>query len=123
MKYLFSALYKDGSVYEQNPEDISIIDPLRSCYFDLKQDEIEKFKLIGDGNTYSVDLTDGHFEVNGIPFLLHEEELKDFRLIFWRRHTHSFNRNDVELSHDIVYRFGWQCTVDGKNYQQIMQIK
>ena len=124
MKYKFQVTYKDGSVYLQNDDDISVTDPKRSCFYDVKQEEVKSFFLFNDEHTFSVNLEDGHFELDGVPFLMHEENdlLKDFRLVFWRRHTHSFNQNNEELSHQIVYRFGWQCTVDGKNYQQIMQI-
>lgn len=125
LKYTFQVTYKDGTIYTQNPEDISVTDSTRSCFYDVKQEEVKSFFLFNDEHNFSVNLEDGHFELDGVPFLMHEENdmLKDFRLIFWRRHTHSFNQeNGEELSHNVVYRFGWQCTVDGKNYQQIMQI-
>ncbi len=123
LKYLFQVTYKNGDIYQQNKEDISITDPLKSCYFDINQDEIKSFFLYNEEHTYSVNLEDGHFEIDGMPFLMHEENLKDYRLIFFRQHTHSFNAESYEeLSHDVVYRFGWQCEKGGKNYQQVMQI-
>lgn len=137
LKYLFQATYKDGTIYKQNLEDKSITEPeTRSCFYDVNIDEVQTFFLFNDDHTYSVNLEDGHFEVDGVPFFMHEAhvkelengrkifmELKDFRLIFYRQHTHNFNAStQQEISHEIVYRFGWQCTVDGKNYQQIMQL-
>ena len=123
LKYLFKVEYLDGTIYEQNPEDISISDTKRSCFYDVKQEEVKKFYLIGNGNTFCIDLTDGHFEVNKVHFKFHEEELKDFRLIFWRRHTHTLNAMNMnQLTHEVVYRFGWQTTLDGENIQRVMEI-
>lgn len=93
------------------------------------QKDIVGFVLRGEGHTYGVDLRDGHFEVDGVPFFMHEDStLFGFKMVFFRQHTHSFEvgvkSGDVkkEISHQIVYRFGWQCTVGGKNHQRIMQI-
>lgn len=128
LKYLFKAIYNDGTVYEQNAEDRSIIDPeKRSCFYDIDHSKLVAFTLKGDGHEYGVDLRDGHFEIDGIPFVMHEMPLKDFRLVFFRKHTHSFNvkvddGTHREIDHKIAYRIGWQCTVNGKNYQEIMQI-
>lgn len=131
MKYLFKVLYNNGDVYEQNEDDVSVTDPKKSCYFDVKQDQVKAFALCGKGHTYLVDLKDGHFEIDGIPFVMHEENdlLKDFRLIYWRRHTHSFNQRidahsqPEEIAHNIVFRFGWQATnPKGQNIQEVMQI-
>lgn len=127
LKYLFTAGYKDGTIYQQNVEDKSITEPeKRSCFYDVDQEKLAYFVLKGDGHEYGVDLRDGHFEIDGIKFFMHEVPLKDFRLVFFRQHTHHFNVGAVgqeETSHEIVYRLGWQCTVNGKNYQEIMQIK
>ncbi len=85
-----------------------------------------RFEITGEGHTYAVDLTDGHFEVDGVPFKMIEGVLPYYELIFFRQHTHGFNvgatGEHVPVSHDIVYRLGWQCTDDDKNYQRVMQI-
>lgn len=146
LKYLFKIEYEDGSVFEQPADDKSTIEPeKRSSFFDaLKIGETKKMvrfelhecsmipghKLQG-GDMYAVDLVDGHFEVNGTPFFLHEQPIKDLRVIFFRQHTHTYRISESktvqggttrkELEHNIVYRMGWQCTIDGKNYQQVMQ--
>lgn len=125
LKYLFQVVYRSGEVYLQNKEDTSITEPTtRSCYFDVKQDEVVSFTLSNREHTYTVNLEDGHFEVDGVSFLMHTDpELKDYRLIYYRQHTHSFNQNDEELAHEIVYCLGWQ-TLDKneKNVQRIMTI-
>lgn len=127
LKYLFTAEYNNGATYQQTPEDVSINDPKKSCFYDIDHTKLVKFTLKGEGHTYAVDLRDGHFEIDGVPFYMHEDpDLVAFRLIFFRQHTHTIQQSrdkDRELSHEIVYRFGWQTeTVKGENYQRVMQI-
>lgn len=123
LKYLFTATYNDGSTYIQTQEDKSILEPeKRSSFFDVDHERLVSFTLTGEGHTYSVNLHDGHFEVDGVPFYFHEEYLRGFKLIFWRTHTHTHNQGSGAETHDIVYKIGWQCLVNGKNYQQIMLI-
>lgn len=126
LKYQFQATYKDGTVYIQNKEDKSVTEPeIRSCYFDVKVDEVKSFFIFNEEHTYSVNLEDGHFEVDGLPFLMHTDpELVNYRLVYYRQHTHSFNQeSSEELSHDIVFCLGWQATdKNGKNVQRIMTI-
>lgn len=128
LKYLFTAEYTDGTIYQQTPEDVSVSDPKKSCFSDIDHRKLVKFTLKGEGHSYAVNLRDGHFEVDGVQFFMHEDfDLVAFRLIFFRQHTHTIQQTrfaDKELSHEIVYRMGWQTTtVRGENYQRIMQIK
>lgn len=123
LKYIFLAIYADGSSYWQNDNDISETDPLRSCFYDVKQDQLVAFKLEGEGHRYSVNLTTGAFSVDGVVFRMHEEILTNFKLIYFRRHTHSINALYEELAHQVVYRFGWQATDEtGKVHQRVMEI-
>lgn len=127
MKYLFITEYKDNSVFEQNKEDVSLIDPIRSSFYDVLNSgkEIKTFKIVGEGNVFFVSLEDGHFEVNGTPFYMHDMAmpLKDFKLIYYRKHTHSFNMTK-ELSHEIDYCIGWEAKMEtGKNIKRIMEVK
>lgn len=134
LKYLFAVEFTDGSHYFQNLDDVSSLDNKRSCFYDVLQ-EVEKGKTIQcfylktgedfDLQTVGVNLIDGSFDVNGVSFLMHSDEtLKDFRIIFYREHTHNFNQADgSELSHDIVYCLGWQTNdANGKNVQRVMRI-
>lgn len=130
LKYLFRATFADDSIIQQTQDDVSPNDPKRSQFFDVlekaKTTPLTAFVLVGEGHEYGVDLRDGHFEIDGVPFRFHEDEdYKDFRIVFWRRHRHhievSIARNK-EVGHEIAYRIGWQCTVKGKNYEEIMQI-
>jgi len=122
LKYLFKATCLDDSVYQQNPEDTSVSDPKRSCFFDLDITKLKNFSLEGEGHSYLVDLVDGHFEIDGIPFSFHEYPLTDIRLVYFRRHTHSFNIKFQEQSHTMCFRFGFQADENGKMIQRIMEI-
>lgn len=136
LKYLFHVVYRDGTTYTQNEEDTSITkSDKRSCYFDVKQEEVKTFTLNGEGHSYTVDLDDGHFEIDGLSIEQNPEgkpPLKDLRLIFWRNRTHLMNVTYENETGNVVgneqlglvtrYRLGWQSTIDGKNYQEVMQI-
>lgn len=137
LKYLFQVTYKNGSVFTQSQEDRSLTRPGGSAYSDVIQDEVAAFFLIGEGHTYSVDLMDGHFEVDGVPFYMHKEEhLCNFKLLYFRRtkQTQDFEykiETDGEIKGmtpkgepqvQISYNIGWQCDFNGKHYQEVLQI-
>ena len=122
LKYLFIAQYNDGTEFRQNENDVSSQDSKRSAFFDIIQEKLVRFSLVGDGRVFSVDLTDGHFEINGIPFRMHDESIENIRLIFFRKHTHNYNLALEEQSHDIIYRMGWQANLHGSNTQRVMEI-
>lgn len=128
LKYLFVVEYTDGSKFYQTSEDASTTDPKRSCFYDVLNSgkEIKTFSLVNDRDWYTVDLTDGYFDVNGKRFFAGEilPLPAKLRLIFYREHTHNFNRNDnAELSHEIDYVIGWQTTIKRKNYKQIIRVE
>lgn len=136
LKYLFTVTYRDGTTYNQNKEDRSITEPdKRSCFFDVRQEDVKTFTLSGNGHTYSVDMDDGHFTIDGVQVELNPENkppLGNLRLIFWRNRTHLINvtydtstgntTETKEMGLVTRYRFGWQTTINGKNYQEVMQI-
>lgn len=122
MKYLFSCTFKDGDFYSQTHKDVSQIDKTKSAFFDVKDKDIKQFWLEGERHEYLVDLEDGHFEIDGVPFKMHDEELSNFRLIYFRKNTIQFQGLQT-ISHDIEFCIGWQTTKNGKNYQQILTIK
>jgi hypothetical protein len=126
-KYKFQATYKDGSTYTKNDEDVSIQDPLRSCFYDVKQDELRTFFLFNDDVTYSVNLEDGHFEVNGVPFFMHADKfLKNYRLIYYivtQEHITLSKDKEEHVTGDVVFQLGWQANDStGKNIQRVMEI-
>ncbi len=128
LKYLFKAEFRDGTIITQNADDQSVIEDNRSCFFDVleAQKELVRFSLEGEGQIWSVDLTSGHFTHNGIQFSLHEPiELENFRVLYCRVRDNHFNMGQEFLGHDIAYRIGWQANgkLDGKNYQNFIEIK
>jgi len=128
LKYLFIAEYTDGTFFKQTPEDVSAIDPKRSCFYDVLNSgkTVRRFSLVDESDICSVNLEDGYFDVNGKRFFAGKilPLPAKLRLIFYREHTHKFNREETEeLSHEIDYVIGWQTTIKGKNYQQIIRIE
>lgn len=152
LRYLFTATFANGKVLEQTPEDLSVLDPeKRNTYYDLlqlqKESPLVRFELREQNDpavarlphTYAVDLTDGHFEVNGVPFVMHQiedrevdpmsvqqtVELGPLQLVYFINNKRSLlvgGPNSGMQTHSRLWRFGWRCNVDGKNYQEIMQV-
>lgn len=152
LKYLFTAQYKDGSVFSQNAEDASTIDPLRSAFYDLLKLEkpvfemkdgaevvtgygnpLVKFGLMESGNVIcSVDLLDGSFEVDNRKFFMHDGNIKNFRLVYFRRNQQHINQDIKDgqfvgeprpAGHNIAFHFGWQGKDEnGKTVQRVMII-
>lgn len=118
MKYLFTVQYRDGSTYEQSPDDKSQTGK-GSAYGDVRRDEVLRFSLRGNGHVYTVDLSDGHFEVDGTPFRMHEGAVKSPKLTYCRRHLVGFNAGMQAVAHQVAFRFGWEAE-DGK--QVVMEI-
>ena len=142
LKYLFTATYADGSSIVQTPDDKSLIDPeKRSQFYDVLQmaekKQLTAFVLKGDGREFGVDLTDGHFEIDGVIVHIEGQDGQNvttpgasagkFELIFWRQHTHDFlqkirgNGEPVETKHEVVYRVGWKLK-GNQTYQRVMQV-
>ncbi len=106
LKYLFEAEHFDGTVYKQNKNDASTKYPPtpdedgelqgKSCMSDIQEDidyfNIKKFTLIEQtlmGKKVSVDLTDGHFEIDGNTFTVEGDRPllvlpNRFKLIYFR---------------------------------------
>lgn len=136
LRYLFEAQMKDGSVIRQTPEDVSTAEPLtRSAFYDVAQrlDEVVVFGLYNDKNLYVVDLRDGHFEINGVPFSAQPvtapviNEGGKFKLVYFRDHQQELvmtNGGSYEAgAHYHQYRMGWEYEdPNGKIYQQTIVI-
>lgn len=128
MKYLFTAELADGTVYQQDASDVSKTDPLRSAYYDIRDADILRFTLTDTtcpSETASVDLVDGSFSIKGKRFFIHKDEdaqLKDFRLIYFRRNVHTRVIPTDERSHSVTFYIGWQATHNDKNYKRIIEL-
>jgi hypothetical protein len=118
LKYLFVAVLVDGTKIEQTPDDVSKFDPTRSAFFDVVGKVVERFELYSDDESFSVSLKDGSFQHDFSTFRLHDEQLKDYKLIYFRRHKHHMIAGK-QVGHDIEYHFGWEAKgPDGKNIQR-----
>lgn len=142
LQYLFVAEFADGSTISQTPDDQSLLDAAKPAIHDVleysKSSALVRFHVT-DGNIwYMVDLRDGTFEVNGIPFEAFDPYNNPYvklegslRLIYFPNtdivqvvdqnspkkvtgYKHSMRR----------YFLGWQFTdKKGKNYQQTIAIR
>lgn len=87
----FEADFSDGTTYIQGIKDESIDTEGKNAFFDILQrmDQVIRFHIIKDtGDRYTVDLRDGHFEINGCPFDAHEQYFdtrgKTLQLIYFK---------------------------------------
>lgn len=129
--YRFAAFFEDGTVIEQNDTDTSTKEKGKNSYFDVlekeKESKLVSFVIHNGETQVGVDLQDGHFEINGVPFFQHRSDLtpyKDFRTIYFRtvqRQIHQ--QTGVEISASCVgYTVGWQVTYKGENVQRTITI-
>ena len=127
LSYLFECVLSDGTSIIQTQEDISTVNPSSSAFYDVlaRLDDVVRFTITNEKHIYSVDLLDGHFELDGVPFRAQNEQLPQdnpvYRLIYFRRHIHQTVMGG-DSTHAIEYFFGWQTTIDGKNYQQTISV-
>lgn len=88
LKFLYRVIYKDGTHYDQNTKDISVADETKSCYYDVRLNDVAYFILSDGLSSWMLDLNDGGFSINGSPkFYLTTEQLVDFKLQHYRRVT------------------------------------
>jgi len=128
--YKFVATYEDGTVIEMNEDDSSITGQ-GSSFTDVlnkeKESKLISFVITDGQNIAGVDLQDGHFELNGIPFFQHRPDLtpyKDFRIIYYRTVRQEVRMTNLEpISGKILfYCIGWQVDYNGTNVQKFICI-
>ena len=113
LKYLFVVEYKDGSVYEQTPEDISKKTPEKSAFSDVNVENVAKFYLVNEIDIFCVDLNTGLFAINGIEFGLFDEEMPitSRKLIYFRRNWQHLVTGPDSLepvSGRTTFHIGWE---------------
>ena len=87
LRYLFLALYKDNSTLVQTAEDVSAVDPTKSAYADVRHEDLIAFMLVGKGQSYGVNLTDGTFIIGEAPpvrFHPSDARLVNIKLVYYR---------------------------------------
>lgn len=124
--YLFEADFNDGTTYIQGTDDESIDTPGKNAFYDIlqREDEVIRFHMVGQGHRYTVDLRDGHFEVDGVPFEIHDQMLAplNLRLVYWKEMRAeqdikaTVNKDmgideEVMAERNYINRFfiGWKC--------------
>lgn len=135
--YSFTALYEDGTIIELDrfdPEGDKCLcreDGTGSRFTDVKEKEKESklvsFVIHNDHYSAGVDLTDGHFEINSIPFWQHRPDLdgyQDFRVIYYRTVQQTISQSGEVLSGEVMaYVVGWQTNdEDGFNVKRFVRI-
>ncbi len=156
LKYLYEAEFADGEVLVQPEDNISSLKPdfdkdgwRPSAFYDVTEKAksvlCTRFSIIGDGHRYTVDLIDGHFEIDGMPFIVHPQGLKvwstednPLRLIYHRETkqeqnmTYTVNESggidmtEGEMGEKYVSRYflGWQTNLsNGENIQHTIAIE
>jgi hypothetical protein len=124
LDYLFIAETIDGSIIKQTPDDKAKFSSVGTMMTDLMKEHLKSFSLVGKGHIFTIDLKDGHFEVDGnkiysptIP-----PSNADLRPIYWRQVTRSIGADGSEIP-KIRYIIGWQYTLNGKNCDWQMAIE
>jgi len=94
-----------------------------------RQEDLEIFELVEDGKIYSVNFQTGAFFVKGIEiFPITETELgiplrdAHYRIIYYKRMQANFTVQKLEEPKLFCYLLGWQTTVNGRNFQRVLQI-
>ncbi len=126
----FEADFKDNTTYIQGADDVSIDTEGRNAFYDILQrmDDVVQFHLIKDDNTrYTVDLRDGHFEINGIAFTSHDQFYVPgvLKLIYFKEMHQNFHAGDSEPYEIKVNRYfiGWECNKNGKTTKATIAIE
>lgn len=120
LDYLFIAETFNNQIIHQTQADVSILDPTKSAYYDVTVNHIRKFTIFGKGNIFSVDLIDGHMEVNGNALYPPTPPPGNtpLKLIYYRtvqqRIQQGTDKNKI-LSPITRYYIGWETNKNGKN--------
>jgi hypothetical protein len=121
LDFLFVAETYNGQIIRQPENDISPLDPTKSAFYDVLQQKIKRFSLVGKGMIFTVDLTDGHYEVNGAIVHTKLPPAKcELQLIYYRQVQQrlGLGTDGTQKMEPIVrYFIGWQTNYRGKNYK------
>ena len=142
LKYLFTAEFANGDLFDQNEEDKSLIDPdKRSSFFDVMErvktgkpeDKLIGFHLVDPINKtqLSVNLINGLFYLDGFPMNVSDEynhlelgELTDYTVIYFRKHREHINRETGKIiASELTFRMGWKAKdKNGNVVQRVIEI-
>lgn len=121
LEFEFICHYHDGSCLYQNYGTNQ-----EKNFGDIDQQKLVIFELTNGEDSFSVNLKNGSFNLNGqqVNFdlgYLNGQRLQpsQLRLIYFRRIRENFG-GDFKIT--VQYGLGWQCTIDGENYQRIVLV-
>ena len=141
LDFLFIAEAFNGVIYKQSPDDTSR-EGWGSSFTDVSKMKIKKFSLVGKDHMFTVDLIDGHVEVDGRKvYAPHPPPITiPLQLIYYREVQQKtvmeattvksglLDALGIKIEYHPVlkpvlrYFFGWQCNYQGKNHQWIMGV-
>lgn len=155
LSYRWIAEYSDGETLEQPEDDRSQMVALDeatghqpTAYRDIDQSRLVRFYLFGtqpdnQHQRFMVDLTDGHFEHNGTPFIIHPQMLdattlfipERLQLVYFREVRVDTQMNASvdnqgnptytagDSNHYINrYFMGWRTNIKGKDHTHTIGI-
>ena len=129
LRYLFIAEFDDGTQIAQTPEDKSEHREDKSAFWDVQYQQgdfaeqqpeqvkkLIRFHLTDRNNWYTVDLRDGLFEINGLPFAAHDQLFtpnQPLTLIYFRETKSDLHGSGEVNQYVNRYFLGWWC-LDGE---------
>ena len=132
LKYIFTAEFKDGTQYQQSPDDMPRIADRGSSFTDIisRLDDIVSFSVIAvaDATRFvGVDLLDGSFTISKLPFTSCNPSCSALKgtkldLVYFRQVTRSIVSGSGEESLHVSYHIGWHTMVNGRVYQQTVAV-
>lgn len=114
-KMIWVAQYNDGTSLRQfNPDNSE------NLFKDINQDKLVEFCILNEEEVYSINLSTGIFNLNGLKISFDEVNSNDaFRLIYFKRVRQSIGGiNSVS----ITYNIGYQTTKNNKNVTRYLMI-
>ena len=102
MDYNWEAVYKDGKVFKQfegNKEN---------RFGDINMPNLKVFKLVGTSATYSVNLENGEFDLNGVKSIPIANAGK-YELVYKRRNTVNFGPTMKNLGSSTIFIAGYKA--------------
>lgn len=138
LRWLFIAEFDSGTQYAQTADDRADCDPHRDAFYDIlyltgqldrkpeKVRSLTRFHLTDSRNWFTVDLRDGKFEVNGLPFEAHPQltELEPpLNLIYYRESRADLFANGTTRQYVNRYFLGWWfMDKNGKKVEETIAI-
>lgn len=125
----FEADFKDGTTYQQGSKDVSIDTEGKNAFYDIlqRQEDLLRFHVVHGDIRYTVDLEDGHYEVNGNAFTIHDQNYTPagtLKLIYFKEMHQNFRVGEATPYEIKVNRMfiGWENNVENKNTKTTLAI-